>query len=222
VDVHNDAGGRELLQRLGVRHVPVVARGRQFVLAQNLEDVAEFLGLQGSGHIPLPAAELVRKWITILEAARRYVRQIPSEQMNLNATEARSRSVRVVCHHIFRIGEAHLECAVNGAKNLNDMINEPLDDGAYMNGDEIARYGAGVIARIGRWWNGLDDKSCRQDVELFFGVISLHQLLDRSAWHSAHHTRQIAEVLERQGITPDGRLTREDLAGLPVPDRIWD
>jgi hypothetical protein len=29
-------------------------------------------------------------------------------------------------------------------------------------------------------------------------------------------------VLERFGIEPDDRLTAEDLAGLPLPERIWE
>jgi hypothetical protein len=29
-------------------------------------------------------------------------------------------------------------------------------------------------------------------------------------------------VLERFGIDPDGRLTAEDLAGLPLPEGIWE
>ncbi|HSQ04246.1 MAG TPA: NrdH-redoxin, partial [Burkholderiales bacterium] len=62
--------------KLGVRNVPVVARGEQFVFGQNLEDVAEFVGLQGTGHTPLPPGELVDKWINALHAAQRYLRQL--------------------------------------------------------------------------------------------------------------------------------------------------
>jgi hypothetical protein len=29
-------------------------------------------------------------------------------------------------------------------------------------------------------------------------------------------------VLERLGIEPDNRLTAEDLAGLPLPEGIWE
>jgi hypothetical protein len=81
VDVLNDQGGRERLLQLGVRNVPVVARGEQFVFGQNLEDVAEFVGLQGTGHEPLPPDELVRKWTNVLRAAQRYVGQLPDEKL---------------------------------------------------------------------------------------------------------------------------------------------
>ena len=43
----NDPGGRERLLKLGVRNVPVVSKGESYVFGQNLEDVAEFVGLAG-------------------------------------------------------------------------------------------------------------------------------------------------------------------------------
>jgi hypothetical protein len=50
----------------------------------------------------------------------------------------------------------------------------------------------------------------------------MHQLLERSTWHSAQHTRQLIAVLERFNIEPDGRLTPEDLDGLPLPAGLWE
>jgi hypothetical protein len=50
----------------------------------------------------------------------------------------------------------------------------------------------------------------------------IHVLLERSTWHSAQHARQLAAVLERFGIEPDGRLTAEDLDGLPLPKGLWE
>ncbi len=61
IDVLNDSGGREQLLSLGAQSVPVLAKDGQFIFCQNMEDVAEFVGLQGSGHSPLPPAVLVCK-----------------------------------------------------------------------------------------------------------------------------------------------------------------
>jgi hypothetical protein len=51
---------------------------------------------------------------------------------------------------------------------------------------------------------------------------SMHQLFERTTWHSAQHARQLAAVLERFGIEPNVRLTPDDLAGLPLPERLWE
>jgi len=69
------------LLKLGVRNLPVVAKGDKFVFGQNLEDVAEFVGLMGTGHTPLPPEQLIAKWVNVLRAAQRYVRQLPAERL---------------------------------------------------------------------------------------------------------------------------------------------
>jgi hypothetical protein len=218
----NDPNARAELLELGVQTVPVLAKGKEFVFCQNMEDVAEFVGLQGSGHAPLPAEELVMKWLTVLRAAGRYVRQIPNSRLEERAIENRDRSIRLLSHHIFRIGEAFLETAIDQVEYRTNNANVPPPDGTCTTGEEIVAYGAGVIERIENWWAGLDDRSCREKIRTFYGTPSMHQLLERSTWHSAQHVRQITAVLERLGIEPNSRLTHEDLAGLPLPEGVWD
>jgi hypothetical protein len=67
--VLNDPAGQERLLKLGVRTVPVLARGDQYIFCQNLEDVAEFVGVQGAGHTPLSPEILFAKWMNVLRAA---------------------------------------------------------------------------------------------------------------------------------------------------------
>ena len=207
---------------LGVQTVPVLAKGGQYIFCQNLEDVAEFVGLQGTGHTPLPPAMLVEKWLAVLRAAQRYIRQIPNPRLGERAIDNRDRSIRLLSHHIFRIGEAFLETAIDDVVYWANNANVPPQDGTCTTGDEIVAYGDGIIERIKNWWAQLDDKSCQQKVKTFYGTPPMHQLFERSTWHSAQHTRQMIAVLERFGIDPDRRLSADDLAGLPLPERIWD
>ena len=207
---------------LGVQTVPVLAKGGQYIFCQNLEDVAEFVGLQGTGHTPLPPAILVEKWLAVLRAAQRYIRQIPNPRLGERAIDNRDRSIRLLSHHIFRIGEAFLETAIDDVEYWANNANVPPQDGSCTTGDEIVAYGDGIIERIKNWWAQLDDKSCQQKVKTFYGTPPMHQLFERSTWHSAQHTRQMIAVLERFGIDPDRRLSADDLAGLPLPERIWD
>jgi hypothetical protein len=220
--VVNDPTGKEQLLKLGVRTVPVLARSGQYIFCQNLEDVAEFVGLQGTGLTPLPPGVLFTKWTIVLRAAQRYIRQIPNARLNDRAIDNRDRSIRLLSHHIFRIGEAFLETAIDGVEYWVQLANVPPQDGTYITGDEIASYGDSVIERIENWWTRLDDKTCQQKVKTFYGTPPMHQLFERSTWHSAQHTRQMIAVLERFGIEPDARLTAEDLAGLPLPEGIWE
>ena len=205
-----------------MRNVPVVSRGDQFVFGQNLEDVAEFVGLAGTGHTPLPPAELIKRWITVLRQAQRYLRQVPDARLTENVIGNRDRSIRLMGHHVFRIGEAFLESVENDVEYAIQLANVPPQDGTFMHGAEIADYGDTIIVRLERWWQNLADQSCTQKVKTFFGQQPLHMLYERSTWHSAQHVRQLAAVLERFGIEPDGRLAPEVLQGLPLPERLWE
>ena len=218
----NDAGAQERLLKLGARGVPVLANGEQFIYCQNLEDVAEFVGLQGSGHTPLPPTELVAKWVNVLRAAQRYMRQFSAERLQERAIHNRDRSIRLLGHHVFRVAEAFLETAIDDVEYRLNNANVPPPEGACMNGAAIADYGESVIGRLQQWWTQLEDKSCAQAIRAFYGTPPTHQLLERSTWHSAQHTRQLIAVLERYAIEPDGRLSAEDLAGLPLPEGSWD
>jgi hypothetical protein len=222
VDVLNDAGGQDQLLRLGVRTVPVLARGEQYIFCQNIDDVAEFVGLQGSGHTPLPPPALLAKWENVLRAAQRYLRQIPDERLQERVIENRERSIRLMGHHIFRIGEAFLETAIDDVEYRVSNANVPPAEGAYTTGAQIAQYGEAILERLATWWKQLEDKTCSQTIKTFYGTPPMHQLLERSTWHSAQHTRQLIAVLERFGIRPDERLTADDLAGLPLPDGLWE
>jgi hypothetical protein len=218
----NDPTGRTQLLKLGVSTVPVLARGEQYIFCQNLEDVAEFVGVQGTGHTPLPPIALITKWTAVLRATQRYIRQIPDARLNERVIDNRDRSIRLMSHHIFRIGEAFLETAIDGVEYWVSKANVPPQDGTCTTGEEIAGYGDSVIERLEGWWVRLDDKSCGQKVKTFYGTPPMHQLFERSTWHSAQHTRQLIAVLERFNIEPDGRLTAGDLAGLPLPEGLWE
>jgi hypothetical protein len=222
IDVMNDPGGLEKLLALGVRNTPVIAKGESYVFGQNLEDVAEFVGLQGTGHKPLPPVELIKKWINVLRATQRYLRQMPTARMNERVVENRDRSIRLLSHHVFRIGEAFLESAIDGVEYSITHANAPPADGTFLTGAEIADYGEEVIRRLQRWWDAEKDKTLAYQIKTYYGMQPMHAVFERSTWHSAQHARQLIHVLERFEIEPNGRLTAHDLAGLPLPERLFE
>ena len=208
--------------KYGVRNVPVVARGENYVFGQNLEDVAEFVGLQGTGHTPLPPNELIERWITVLRVSQTLVAQIPDDKITERVIPNRDRAIRLLSHHVFRIGEAFLETVENGVEYAAQHANVPPKDGTFTTGPQIAEYGEQVIGRLQRWWAQLDDQSCKQTLPTYYGPQPMHTVLERSTWHSAQHARQLAHVLERNGIEPQRRLTPEELEGLPLPERLFE
>src|SRR5437588_3930134 len=63
------------LREMGVRSVPVVARGREYVFAQALEDVSSFLGKDMQVK-RMPHETLVQKWLKVIAAAHHHVVQL--------------------------------------------------------------------------------------------------------------------------------------------------
>lgn len=222
VDVANDVGGREKLSALGARSLPVVAYGDKFTYGQNIEDVAKFVGLQEVGLKRLPPDQLAGKWLVVLGAARRYILQMPEERLDERVIDNRDRSIRSLGGHVFRVAEAFLECAADGHEYSSALAKAELPADTHWTRAEIAAYGDAVMKKVNDWWNGAADQSCQQTVNTYFGPQPLHMLFERCTWHSAQHTRQLIAVLERFGIAPDVPLTKGDLAGLPLPEGLWE
>lgn len=212
--------GMARLLKFGVRNVPVVAKGDKFVFGQVIADVAELVGVKAPGQVGLTPDELVSRWLFVLEAAQRYVRQLPTGKLEERAVANRDRSIRYLGFHVFRIGEALLE-VTEGEEMTVERPNVPPGDTVHT-GDDIARYGEQVIVRIGQWWGQTADKACANRVPTYYGQQPLRDVLERCVWHSAQHVRQLMALLERWEIAPDRPVTDADLKGLPVPAGIWE
>jgi len=221
IDVLNDAGGRELLfNKYGIRKVPVLAKGDQYAMGQMLEPFAKLAGISVSKLGGLTPEQLYKKYEMVFAAGQRYARQFPLERLGERVIPHRDRPVRTLCYHIFRIGESFLETWDGAEYGVKIADNAPPE--ALQTGDDIARYGAGVWKRYEAWWKGLEDRSLSRVLKTYYGDTVAHRVFERCTWHSAQHCRQLVAVLERMDIKADRPLTPEDLAGLPLPERLWE
>jgi hypothetical protein len=215
-----DEGGLDELRRLGARSVPVVSRGDRFVFAQVIRDVVEFLGLDEKTGPALSPAELHSRYDQVLETAIRLVRQMPDDQLE-HQLPNRPRSYRMLMHHIFQIPTAYLDMEEKGGTLTRERLAVP-PPAEMRTSAAIADFGAGVRARLNAWWPQVAGEDFRRPVPTYFGETSRHEMFERTVWHSAQHTRQIASLLQQAGIAPDRPLGAEDIRGLPLTDKIWD
>lgn len=221
IDILNDAGGRELLfNKYGLRKVPVLAKGDQYAFGQMLDPFAKFAGLPLPGANRLSPEQLYRKYQMVFAAGQRYARQFPADRFGERVIPHRERVIRTLCYHVFRIGESFLETWDGAEYAAKIADNEP--PGSMQTGDDVARYGAGVWKRYEAWWNGLEDRTLSRVLKTYYGDTDAHKVFERVTWHSAQHCRQLVAVLERMGIQADQPLTPADLAGLPLPERLWE
>jgi hypothetical protein len=215
-----DEHGFEELRRLGARSVPVVARGDRFVFAQVIADVIEFLGLDDNPRPQLSPAELAARYDNILETAIRLVRQMPDERLE-NQLPNRPRSWRVLMHHIFQIPTAFLDAEESGGILTREMLSVgPPPE--MRSSAAVARFGESVRERFRHWWQHAAAENFDEPVATYFGPTSRHEMFERTVWHSAQHTRQVASLLEQAGVMPDHPLAAADIKGLPLTEKIWD
>jgi len=183
-----DAAGRAELQRLGARSIPVLSRGDKFTFAQNIAQVVEFLKLDEKTGPVLSPAQLVERMRIFIGAALQIIPLMPDDRLDREVPN-RPRKYRAVAHHMFRICEAFVE-VTGGAffsHGLPGAVAQPEDLASTA---ALAAYGRGVREKVGAWWEAATDKSCQETVQTYYGPQKLHQVLERSTWHIAQHTRQ--------------------------------
>lgn len=216
IDVANDPSGLEQLRALGARSVPIVSRGDAYTLCQSMADVVKFLGLDTKLEPALPPAELYAKLDNVLSAAIRLTFQFPQELLSTPFRD-RKRTLGNTAFHVFRVAEMGLQTG-QGQPLQPEGFSEvaPPDWGA----EEIAAWGAEVRESLSKWWVDADT-TLKYTVRTYYGFKTMHEVFERTTWHAAQHTRQLALMLQTYGIEPADPLSPEDLKGLPVPDDVW-
>jgi glutaredoxin len=210
------------LEALGVRLVPIVAKGDDWANGAVFRDVARVAGFEYREHKMLAPEAMVAKVLMILDAAQRYLAQIPEEKLDI-VLPGRPRSYRQLCYHVFNIPEVFLDHVEHDAPYTYEALKSVLPP-EMISKQDLLDHGAAVRDRFAAWWErdgkGMD---FRQPGNVYYGEVTLHEVLERTGWHSGQHTRQIILMLrEKLGIEPDGPLVDADFAGLPMPKKVWD
>ena len=218
IDVHNDENGLAQLTELGARSVPVVALGGRYTLAQSLNDVIKFLDLKTRAMDMLAPEDLVARLDLVLSTASRLTGQLSEEQLRM-VFRNRNRTVAALVFHIVRVAELGLQAAQQIELRFESFDDLPPDGWQR---DDLVRWAGVMRQQLDTWWHSESDKALTYEVPTYYGRRPMHEVLERTAWHAAQHTRQLALILESDGIKPDRPLSAADLAGLPVPEQVWD
>ncbi len=221
INVLEDEKGFRELEALGLRLVPIVARGTDWANGAVFRDVARVAGFEWGGHEMLAPEEMVARINGILSAAHRFCGQIAEDDLD-TMLPGRPRSYRQLAYHVFNIPEVFLNRVEHDAPYTYEALISKLPPEIETK-DDLLNYGAGVRSRLNAWWRTSGrETDFSQPGKVYYGDVTLHEVLERTGWHSGQHTRQLMLVLEKLGIAPDRPLTDADFAGLPMPNQVWD
>lgn len=215
-----DDGAFEELARFGVRQVPVVTRGDQYVDGQVLADVARLCGISYGAKAILPVQELRRRLDEIVAASGRFIVQVPEKDLS-TLLPNRPRSYSDLAFHIANIPDAFLEHEAGIPLEFDAYNRVPPKGWSH---EHLVAYGKSVRRRVSDWFDGAGKtRDWSAPARVYYGRQTMHEYLERTTWHAGQHTRQLQWVLaEKLGIAPDRPLPDTMWADLPMPENVWD
>jgi glutaredoxin len=218
INVREDPRALARLTELGVRTVPVVARGSAFVLGQDLDDVARFVGVAVERD-RLPVEVLAARIPRLLDCAAAITRRIPDAALG-TPLPGRKRTYLDLAYHVPQIVVALLDAASGGCLSYEHFNRKPPE---RLTTAEDAASGTERVARaFGQWWSA-NAGALPPTVDTYYGVQAFAAALERTTWHVAQHVRQLEFVLHTLGrATQEALLPAELLEGLPLPKDTWD
>jgi glutaredoxin len=217
VNVREAPRARESLARLGVRSVPVVTQGERFVHGQDLDAVAAFVGVP-TNRERLLVPVLVSRLLALLDSTARLVEQLPAESLT-DKLPGRERTHLDLAYHVPQVVVAFLDAALGGRLTYEHFQRKP--PAHVRTGADAAALTRSVSQALAVWW-GANQSRLPAALDTYYGSQPLHAVLERSTWHVAQHARQLQRLLELRGVEPNPRLAPGLLAGLPLPDDVWD
>lgn len=217
MNVLEDPAGFAELQKLGLRTVPVLSRGDKYTLGQSTKQIVEFLGLTEKSAPELSPGELQARLDKFMTAALELLPLMPGDRLDAHVP-GRPRSYRSLGFHLFRVVDAFLD-ANQGITLVQSMFRE--EPAADADTATLVAYGTKVRQRFRDWWASGETAGTRT-LDTYYGPQSLHELLERTTWHSGQHVRQYMMLLEREGQSHNRPLVPADFARLPMPQNVWD
>lgn len=213
----------EELQRLGLRQVPIVTRGGRYANGQVLADVARLAGLGVPPAKLLPPDLLGERLQATLAISASGLRQFPEQLLGRQFLD-RPRTVADLIFHIFNVADALVELheGLPLSYASYNRVPAPTPEGSALRGELIV-YGSSVSARIQAFFSrphNAAEWASRADV--YYGVQTLHQFLERTTWHCLQHSRQLLSLLSDAGVEPVVPMDDQMLQGLPLPNKVWD
>jgi len=217
INVRTHPGAAAELARLGVRAVPVVARGDAYVLGQDLDEVARFVGIDAHRDRLEPGV-LVARLVALLDTVAHHAGQLPLEALG-ERLPGRERTHLDLPYHAAQVAVGLLDAALGRALTFEHFERRaPPDIGTAA---EVAGFVRSASQAVAHWWASNQDR-LPVVVDTYYGSRPLHEVLERSTWHVAQHARQLERLLQMRGIDPRPPLSPALLAGLPLPREVWD
>ena len=221
MNIAHNPEGQARLNAHGFTGVPIVCNGEVCVPGADLQAIADLVGFEYTAPAMMTPQQLYERWDVILQKAIGFVRQLRDDQLPTTPPD-RPRTLLDLCYHVFTIGRIYKRAYDEDSRESWQGMMDPAPEGQRTTAGLI-EYGEGTRTILKEWWEtaGQYDPLDRV-LEAYWGAKTLHEVMERETWHTTQHTRQVEMFLGILDVTPEVPLVPEDLAGLPLPERVWD
>ncbi len=219
INVRETPDAMQVLAELGARSVPVVARGTDWVYAQERRDLAAFLGVDLPNK-SLPPAQLTARIAALLGATELLTRQLPAAMWEQGIAGRSDRCVIDLPFHIAQIAAGFLDALQGDELTFAHFDRRPAP--TRRNAEDVGAELRAVHARFSAARAQCESPGLERQLRTYYGEQPLAGVLERTAWHIAQHARQLEHLLVANGLQPTSPLGDRELAGLPLPDGVWD
>ncbi|BCJ90437.1 hypothetical protein IZ6_11720 [Terrihabitans soli] len=216
VNVLEDEAGFQEVLNSGLRSIPAVRLKDRYVYSQNLNDVANLLGV-ARRKAALTPAQLLERWDTILEKVPQLLEKFSEEELAKDVIPNRKRSVKDLFVHIGQIAHAFVEQLENGLIEIKP-VHAFVDPSIVTKADIQAH----LAARNAEWkaWRRRGENKIPAELETYYGKQPSIQVIERGTWHCTQHARQL-DIISVGRFGSEFTIAPELYEGLPLPKRIW-
>ena len=208
------------METLGLKIVPVTVAGDRTVVGFNREELTRLFNLSNARQKKVAGLWLFETLDKVLAAAIKAVRQVPPHRMQWT-TPDRDRPFKVFCYHIL-VDPIHVLDAI-ATRKYDGSFKLTYAEAAERFGsmEEVARFGAEVRRRLAEAGTNLTTADFDRDIDGYAGKTNGNELLYQVSSHTAHHLRQLYEMLRMIGVNPDKPLGEDDFQGIQMPKALW-
>jgi hypothetical protein len=200
--------------------VPVTVAGDNTVIGFNREELTRLFNLAGGAQKKVADPWLFETLDKVLSAVIKAVRQVPPHRMQWT-TPDRDRPLKVFCYHIL-VDPIHVLDAMATYK-YDGSFKLTYAEAAERFGsmEEVARFGEEVRRRLTEAQANLTAADFDREIDGYAGQTNGNELLHQVLSHTAHHLRQLYEMLRMIEVEPVQPLQQKEFEGISMPTTLW-
>ncbi|MFM0007335.1 glutaredoxin domain-containing protein [Paraburkholderia dipogonis] len=207
------------LAALGIRRVPIVTKGDGWADGQALAEVAELCGIEFEAQAELSVQALAQRLVLILKEGERAVSQFEPAALREEIPDG-NRTYADLSYHVFSVADVFLEHAAGVPVTFASYSRVPEPGKAAR--EDLLAFGADVRGRVAKWFDDrLVNYPWEARADVYYGEQTGRQFLERTAWHSGQHLRQLLWRLDVEQGSTRQRDAQALFEGLPMPKAIW-